>query len=67
MTWPAAASTHKAYPVCYLMLEAESIKLLDLHTLIANDQLDIQAVTETFLSNDVNDSVLNDCSKYGSF
>ena len=34
---------------------------------VANDQLDILAITETFLSDDVNDSELADCSKYRVF
>lgn len=41
--------------------------MLDLHTLLESDQLDILAVTETFLSDNVIDSKLVDCSKYRVF
>ena len=49
------------------LLIEEAKKILDLHTLVAKDQPDILAVTETFLSNNVNDSELVDCSKYRVF
>ena len=51
------------------LLNARSIvnKTLDLHALLTNDHLDLVAVTETFLSDDVNNSELVDCSKHRVF